>query len=425
MYGTDEFTTAATTDFIEECIAAWQESSTDLPALGRRYSETEQREREIQFDEELTIVETELLTCPGTQQDRERAYTRITSSAARLAMLALDLDDPYYESLLSGDFPQLGRDLALSARRLDPAVSLNEILQACRNAWTAGGLQPLLGQAIELTPALFAYSMLYPYSDNYMDDAAIRVEEKLVFSSRFRKRLAGELYHASNAREAAIWSFVSLIESQYERGAFPQVYQYLLEIHRAQQDSLRQLAAAGPIADVDLLRLTFTKGGTSVLADACLAAGHLSECEARFAFYWGVLLQMADDLDDVAADREQGFVNLFLRAAAQEPLDDLTSRTLRFAQTGMKFMRVLPNGCRRFKDLLGKNATALLIRAAGRSGELYTKQYRAELETYSPLRFSFIEEREQRFARGAGSYAAFFEALLLSEDTENGLFEVA
>ncbi len=425
MRETDEFTTAAATDFVEECITTWHESPTDLPALGRRYSETEQRDREILFDEALAAAEAELRKRPETQQDRESAYSRITSSAARLAMLALDLEDPYYEALLRDDFPQLGRDLALSARRLDPAVSLSDILQACRNAWTAGGLQPLLGQAIELTPALFAYSMLYPYSDNYMDDAGISAEEKLVFSSRFRNRLAGASCNPSNARETAVWGLVSLIESQYERSAFPQVYDCLLEIHRAQEDSLVQLGRNCSLADADLLRLTLSKGGTSVLADACLAAGNLAESEAKFAFYWGVLLQMADDLDDLGADRRQGFVNLFLRTAAEGPLDDLTTRTLNFAQTAMKFMRVLPNGCPRFQELLAKNATALLIRAVGRSGELYTKKYQAELETYSPLRFSFIKEREQRFALGAGSYASFFEALLLSEDAENDLFRLA
>ena len=62
------------------------------------------------------------------------------------------------------------------------------------------------------------------------------------------------------------------------------------------------------------------------------AAGSLIDCEAKFAFAWGVLLQMADDLDDLSLDRQHGFLNLFSQAAEREPLDGLTNRTLNFVQ---------------------------------------------------------------------------------------------
>ena len=40
-------------------------------------------------------------------------------------------------------------------------------------ALTPGSRLPLLGLPVEVTPAVFAYSMLYPYTDNYLDDPAI------------------------------------------------------------------------------------------------------------------------------------------------------------------------------------------------------------------------------------------------------------
>lgn len=51
-------------------------------------------------------------------------------------------------------------------------VTTKDILQASRNAWTARALQMLLGRDMGLTPAIFAYSMFYPYADNYLDDPA-------------------------------------------------------------------------------------------------------------------------------------------------------------------------------------------------------------------------------------------------------------
>lgn len=412
MRACDGFITAAASEFVEESIAAWHQTTTELPELGRRYSEDEQRQREILFDEALERAEAEMRSPPETASDREHSYAEITSAAARLASLALDLDDPYIALLLRNEFPGIGRDLARSARIFDPAVSSSDILQACRNAWTACGFQPLLGKSMELTPAIFGYSMLYPYSDNYLDDACISREEKLAFSSRFRERLKGEPLTSSNRLEASVWRLVSFIESQYDRLEHREIYDCLLDIHRAQEDSLCQLTNAAPALGSDFLKLTFTKGGTSVLADAYLAAGSLTQCEAEFAFAWGVVLQMADDLDDLPEDGERGFVNVFSQAAETRPLDEVTNRTFNFAESAMKLMHALPNGCPSFKELLRKNANSLLIRAVSRSANLYTKRYLAELETYSPLRFSFLRSRHDQFAHRACGYAEFFEAFL-------------
>ena len=156
------------------------------------------------------------------------------------------------------------------------------------------------------------------------------------------------------------------------------------------------------------------------MADAYLAAGSLTGREAGFAFAWGVLLQLADDLDDLPLDRQHGFRNLFSEAAEREPLDHLTNRTLNFGQSVMKLMHSLPNGSAPYKELLRWNSTSLIIRAAASSGELYTKAYLSELETYSPLRFHFLKQRQQQFAASAGSYATALEAFLLSEDDEPG-----
>jgi hypothetical protein len=409
----------AVTSFVEESIAAWHGSSTnELPPLGRRYSKDEQQERETLFDRALQITETELQTLPGTRLERNEVHGRLTSAVARLAAFALDLDDPYIESLLRDEFSKIGRNLAWSARRFDPSVSLSDILQACRNAWTACGLQPVLGQPIQLTPAIFAYSMLYPYSDNYLDDAEVSREAKLEFSSRFRQRLAGHRLLPADSLEIAVWRLVSFIESQYARSDHPQVYDCLLDIHHAQEKSIYQLGCSVRADDIDLLKLTFEKGGTSVLADAHLAAGSLTEGEARFAFAWGVLLQFADDLEDLPTDRQQGFRNLFSQAAEREPLDRLTNRTLNFGQSVMRLMYALPNGPAPYKELLRRNSSSLIIRAAANSGELYTKAYLAELETCSPLSFQFLKQRQHQFAAKGGSYAKFFEAFLLSEDDE-------
>ena len=381
----------------------WHRCKGDLPPLGRPYSPHEQADRERQVDQALAGIQAHLL------QD-DKAFQPIVATVARLACSALDIHDDRTEALLRDDFSAVAQDLASHARNLDATVSTADILQACRNAWTACGLQALLGQPPRLTPAIFAYSMLYPYSDNYLDDCNVSHAAKLRFSARFRLRLSGHLAPA-NALEKVVWQLVSLIEGQWPRKGYPDVYDALLTIHREQESSLEQ-QRSGRLSDSDILRLSLAKGGASVLADAYLAKGSLSEVERRFAFGWGVLLQLGDDLQDLASDREQGFHTLFSTAATQGPLDALTTQTLNFAGVVMDSMHPLALGAEHLKELLRKNSLSLLITAAAEYGEFYSGAYLRRLERYSPLRFAFLKSRKERVTRWLGPETCPIDDLL-------------
>ena len=394
-------------DLLEEWLSVWQQTEGGLWSLGRSYSQEEQTKREALLDRALDRIQACVF-----KSDPE--YEGIVGAVAHLSCAALDIDDDRTEALLRDDFSAVARDLAAQARHLDPSVTTDDILQACRNAWTACGLQALLGEPAHLTPAIFAYSMLYPYSDNYLDDKTVSRDAKLRFSLRFRLRLAGDELRPGNRREGAIWELVSLIEGQWPRAAYPGVYDCLLAIHRAQERSLQQQRAAG-LSDTDILRLSFAKGGASVLADAFLAKGSLSEAEMHFAFGWGVLLQLGDDLQDLASDRACGFQTLFSRVAGEAPLDRLTTRTLNFASRVMESMHSLPTGAEHLKELLQRNSISLIIAAAGEHSALYSENYLRELERYSPMHFAFLKSRKERAARWLGPDTRVVEELLFAQ----------
>lgn len=394
-------------DLLEEWLSVWHQTEGGLWSLGRSYSQEERAEREALLDRALDHIQ----ACVFKS---EPEYDGIVGAVAHLSCAALDIDDDRTEALLRDDFSAVARDLAAHARHLDPDVATDDILQACRNAWTACGLQALLGEPAHLTPAIFAYSMLYPYSDNYLDDKTVPRDAKLRFSLRFRLRLAGDELRPGNRRESAIWELVSLIEGQWPREAHPGVYDCLLAIHHAQERSLQQQRAAA-LSDTDILRLSFAKGGASVLADAFLAKGSLSEAEMHFAFGWGVLLQLGDDLQDLASDRECGFHTLFSRVAGEAPLDELTTRTLNFGSRVMESMHSLPNGAEHLKELLRRNSISLIIAAAGEYSARYSENFLRELECYSPLRFAFLKSRKERAARWLGPDKRVVEELLFAQ----------
>jgi len=76
---------------------------------------------------------------------------------------------------------------------------------------------------------------------------------------------------------------VKLVECQYARDSFPQVFDSLMRIHRAQEQSIHLLRKGVVGGDVDVLRLCFEKGGASVLADGYLAAGSLTHEQAALS----------------------------------------------------------------------------------------------------------------------------------------------
>ena len=129
----------------------------------------------------------------------------------------------------------------------------------------------LLDQSVELRDGLFAYSMLYPLTDNWLDDPAVPSARKRAFNQRFGWRLAGLPVIPHDAREAAVFRLVARIEDELPRRDFPWVFESLLAIHEGQSRSLDQQGASG-LGDDEILAISFEKGGSSVLADLHLVS---------------------------------------------------------------------------------------------------------------------------------------------------------
>jgi hypothetical protein len=407
---------------VARTIEVWNACGGRAAPEGRRYSLTEQREREKAYDEGLRAVEREARRARGVRArigaggkaGRDEIYDRVVAAFARFSATALDLGGDAIE-LLTDDFLPVGTQLGRWARQFDPKLSKADIIQASRNAWTACGLQPLLGERVRLTPAILGYSLLYPYSDNYLDREGVTREAKLRFSERFRGRLRGEMAAAAGDREAAIWALVELIEEQYPRAVYPQVFDCLLAIHRAQEQSIAQVRSEGSAEE--LLRVSCAKGGSSVVADACLAHAWLTAEESGFAFAWGVLLQLGDDLQDVREDMLRGSVTLFSGAAARgERLDELVAQLLNLSEEVSARMERMPNGCATLKGLLRMSWRSLILMAVAESHAFFSAEFLGEAEGWSPFRFGFLRER---LAGREGLFAMLFDIFLEAGEGED------
>jgi hypothetical protein len=212
---------------------------------------------------------------------------------------------------------------------------------------------------------------------------------------------------------------VTLIEEQFPRGEFPRVFECLAAIHDAQEESLRQLRG-NPLEDHEILRISCAKGGTSVLADACLVRGWLEEAEEQFAFDWGVLLQLGDDLQDVIEDRKHGSQTLFThRIHHGQQLDAVTRQLLLFSECIATQAEQLPHGSQVLRDLLRQSWRSLIVGAVAEAREFYSKSFVAEMEAWSPVGFAFLHSRKKKMLRRNGLFANVFQAFL--EESRNEL----
>jgi len=299
------------------------------------------------------------------------------------------------EIILSEGFSRSTKEFARMAREFDPEVSWEDIFQAGRNVWIANSLQFLMNKPVEVSPAIFAYSMLYPYTDNYLDDNTIPAFAKHEFSKRFRDRLEGNDVCSCNPLEDKIFALVALVESQFRRNEFPGVYQSLLAIHDAQTRSIQLTSEQVPDTRT-LLSICIDKGGTSVLADGYLINGTLSPEEEYFMYGFGVYLQFIDDLQDVDSDSKEGVSTLFTQAAQMGKLESHWQKCLEF---GKKLYGQL--GCfnhsdfKTFEGLMDKSTRFMLIESVGKNSAYYRDEFIRNTEQYSPIHFEYIKKRRK------------------------------
>lgn len=390
----------------------WWECDRGLPDLGQRYTSQVQTQNERSLLQFLDQVDHILSNPPHSRGEIQASQARLGAAFRSLAESALGFTAEQLDLLPSQAFSEVSEEFVRKARAFDAALSSEDIYQAGRNAWTANGLQWLLGLPVQITPSIFAYSLLYPYTDNYLDDPAISIATKWAFNERFHQRLEGASFAPNNAQEQIIFDLVAMIEKQYSRSEFPAVFESLLDIHDAQGRSLNLMRRAAAPGEVDVLGLSFGKGGTSVLADGYLVGASLNGAQREYMYGHGIFAQLLDDMEDVEQDSQAGRLTVYSQPAGHWPLDALASRTFRFGQSVLRRLDCF-DIAEPARQLIRRGANLLLTDAIGRTDRYYTPAYLNELEAYSPFRFSFLKAQRNDFVRRHGSLLKLMETFTL------------
>lgn len=399
---------------LERFTRLWWECPTTNRDMGRSYELHRQLENEKRSDQALAVLESALLVPRRNGWDREGLLSKLTDTFFNYTQEIFGFEADHMQALRAYGFEEALKQFAWMARQFDPSISIGDIYQAGRNLWSMNFVQLLLGQPVEVTPSAFAYSMLYPYTDNYLDDPSVSEDAKRLFNRRFTLRLSGERVKPLNEREERIFSLVAMVEAQYDRRRHPLVYQSLLAIHKAQTRSLSLLQGdASPYA-VDVLGICFEKGGTSVLADGYLVAGSLTPSQQEKMFAYGALTQLVDDLEDAQSDRESGLTTVFSQTLGRWRLDKITNRTLCFGERVVEILAVdAPPILDPLIELFREAVPLVIIQAAAGQGRYFSRDYALNMQGHFPLRFRAMQARQKRILRKRQELSALLDALIV------------
>jgi hypothetical protein len=393
-----------TTRYVEAWLAAATALHQPWPTVDRKQKLC----HETQIEECIARFKKMAQRYPRMPARRELWHQQLLDELRQLATGCFGLPETGVNRLFTRAALEASRQFIHDARTFDPRLSDENLFQAMRNLWIIHMVQLLFESEIALSPPAFAYSMLYPLTDNYLDELKVLGRSKARFGVWLDHRLSGACREALDARGEQIGRMVALIESSYARNEYEEVYLSLRAIHRAQMESLEQ-QRPDPITDEQrVLQITFRKGGTSVLADAYLVKGRLSEEEAAFMFGYGVVLQLMDDLQDFQPDLANGHMTIFTRRAAMGALDEDTSRLWSFLRTVLWHSRGF--AAPRFeplKSLIQESCKLMILQAVAQNHKFYTSRFVEEMEACSPVCFSFLRTRGKtlaaEYAKTAGS----------------------
>ncbi|MBN1562157.1 hypothetical protein JW998_18020 [candidate division KSB1 bacterium] len=381
---------------VDEFSWRWHDCSADDLPLVKIYAPAEQQEREAHLDLFMQTLQEERKQ-EARFEDVEM-QERIFAHIRAFFKYALGFRPAEVDLILDLGFKESTKKFLHLARQFDAAMAPADIFQACRNVWIMNGLQLMLGLKVRLTPAIFAYSMLYPYTDNYLDSAAIPKEEKIAFNDRFARRLAGGNVAPTNEHERIVFSLIEKIEGDFDRSRFPLVFESLLAIHQAQTKSVLLLGSV-ELAQKDVLRISLEKGGTSVLADGYLVAGRLTDAQAAFLFGYGAYLQFLDDLQDVYEDERSGQRSIYTLAVQTTSLDLITTQTFDFGERVLASQQGFTGrAVKGYTDLMRTSIQLMLLEAVGFAGKYFTPGFISKIEKYSPFRFSHLKALKDRHA---------------------------
>ena len=278
----------------------------------------------------------------------------------------------------------------------DEKLDNEQIIQSIRNYFIYAMIVDFQGEKQEASDVIVAYSLLYPYTDNVLDDVNITMEEKVHMDNFINMKLKEEYCTPHSSVEEKIGVLLERILHNYKGIQKEKVRMTLLLLLDAQHKSIGQIDNRTDMMHSDVLNRSAYKGGTSVLADYLLATDNYDDNEIIFYMKFGFILQLVDDLQDITEDENKGSRTLMTIAKSKDELEETVYRLLWYIYEvfqGVYFKN------ERLKKFAMRHCIGIVLISAVVNEELFSDEYIRAAEEYLPLSVQYINDMKTRFKK--------------------------
>lgn len=284
-------------------------------------------------------------------------------------------------------------DFLALVRTFAPDLSMQGIGQAARNYILYAMFVEINQTTPGLNAACFAYSMLYPFTDNYIDSENYTDKEKNEYNQMIRKRIECNKVPPQTLHNQKTCDLLSMIESEYTRDEDPSIFTLLLAMLEAQEDSLNQQKSGMVLSIEEILDISLYKGGVSVLIDGFFVKNDITKADLNFYLGLGFFLQLADDLQDIKEDSMNGHKTMMTADLLPARLEKVVNKMFHFVHQIMTNYHIENT---LFRDFVLSSCYQLVSASVVGSKEFFSQQYLEEIEKYVPVSCVFLEDMQKR-----------------------------
>lgn len=277
-----------------------------------------------------------------------------------------------------------------NSRSFDPELNTSQIWQALRNYLIYGMICAMMNKNLKCHDSIMSYSLLYPYTDNYIDTSEHTLEQKSVFNQMIFDRLHGkdvtaQDYDSQKTKECLDMALNYLGSSKLDETA-----QMLLIMLDAQVESTTYMGLDPVTATASIYKIFESlayKGGVSVLIDYYYSTDSISDADAIFFLKFGLILQLADDIQDIAEDLENTSPTYYNVAETIAEREARLFELLHFVKTVFTDYQAPNSDIQKF---MLRNCELMLLFAVIRSKEYFSRELLMQIEPYIPFSYEYL-----------------------------------
>ncbi len=285
------------------------------------------------------------------------------------------------------------KDFLIHVRKFSPELSFEGIGQAVRNYVVYAMFKELNQINSGFSMAGFGYSMLYPFTDNYIDSKNYSNVQKTEYNQIIRDKLMGKEVLPKTLHQQKTCELLQAIESDYPRTIDSTIFTLLLMMLEAQEDSIWQQNKSLPLTAGERLDISLYKGGISVLIDRFLLDKEITEEDLIFYLEFGFFLQLTDDLQDIKEDSRQLNQTIFTADLHCAQEEKIVNKMLHFIHQIMESYQTENN---KFKNFILSNCYQLIYFSVLQNREFFSKEYLGILEAFLPVTDSFYANMKKK-----------------------------